>query len=174
MGNLRGKSCKWFLGEVFNPNKKRYQKRNSLLAFGIEYMGSPNSSVSKESTCNAGDTGDSGLIPESGRSPGGEKWQPIPVFFSEKSHRQSSLASYSPKGLKESDRTKWLSTHTAHMMLRSPILGSPRESPRKSWCTEKIWALMILSHLWSNSGNTLPPDFFCTGCYCYYNESLAV
>ena len=106
MGNLRGKSCKWFLGEVFNPNKKRCQKRNSLLAFGIEYMGSPNSSVSKESTCNAGDTGDSGLIPESGRSPGGEKWQPIPVFVSEKSHRQRSLASYSPKGLKESDRTK--------------------------------------------------------------------
>ena len=69
-------------------------------------MGSPKGSVSKESSCNAGDTGDSGLIPELGRSPGGEKWQPTPVFLSEKSHGQRSLASYSPKGLKEADRTK--------------------------------------------------------------------
>ena len=28
-------------------------------------------SAGKESTCNAGDTGDAGLIPESGRFPGG-------------------------------------------------------------------------------------------------------
>ena len=35
--------------------------------------------MSKESACNAGDTGDTwdvGLIPGSGRSPGGGKWQP--------------------------------------------------------------------------------------------------
>ena len=69
-------------------------------------MGFPNGSVSKESTCNAGDTGDSDLIPESGRFPWRKKGQPTPVFLSEKSHRQRSLASYSPKGLKESDRTK--------------------------------------------------------------------
>jgi len=28
------------------------------------------------------------------------KWQPTPVFFPGKSHRQKSLAGYSPKGLK--------------------------------------------------------------------------
>ena len=50
---------------------------------------------------NAEDTGDAGLILRSGRSPGG-KWQPTPVFFSEKSHGQRSLEGYSPKGRKES------------------------------------------------------------------------
>ena len=38
------------------------------------YMGFPDSSVSKESTCNAGD---SGLFPESGRSPGEGISQPL-------------------------------------------------------------------------------------------------
>ena len=33
----------------------------------------PGGSVGKESACNAGDTGDVGWIPGSGRSPGGEK-----------------------------------------------------------------------------------------------------
>ena len=33
-------------------------------------MGFPGGSMGKESTCNAADTGDTGLIPELGRSPG--------------------------------------------------------------------------------------------------------
>ena len=33
---------------------------------------------------NAGDARDMGLILVSGRSPGGGKWQPIPVFLTEK------------------------------------------------------------------------------------------
>ena len=33
-------------------------------------------SVGKESTCNAGDSGDAGLIPGSGRSPGGGHGNP--------------------------------------------------------------------------------------------------
>ena len=36
----------------------------------------PDGSADKQSACNAEDTGDSGLIPGSGRSPGGGKWQP--------------------------------------------------------------------------------------------------
>ena len=35
------------------------------------HMGFPGSTMGKESTCNAGDTGDKGLIPGLGRSPGG-------------------------------------------------------------------------------------------------------
>ena len=66
----------------------------------------------KESTCNVGDTGDEGLIPGSGRFPGDRKWQPTPVFSLEKSDGQMSLEGYSPKGRKESDTTKQLSTHT--------------------------------------------------------------
>ena len=43
-------------------------------------MGFPDSSVDKESTCNAGDTGS---IPGSGRSPGEGNGNPLPVFFLE-------------------------------------------------------------------------------------------
>ena len=74
----------------------------------------PNGSAGKESPCNAGDTGDVGWIPGSGRSPGGEKWQPTSVFLPEKSHGQRSLAGYNPKGHKELDMTEWLSTAPAH------------------------------------------------------------
>ena len=40
------------------------------------------------------------------------KWQPIPLWLPGKFHGQRSpLAGYSPGGCKESDVTKWLSTH---------------------------------------------------------------
>ena len=35
-------------------------------------MGFPRGPMGKESTCNAGDAGDEGLIPELGRPPGGD------------------------------------------------------------------------------------------------------
>ena len=40
-------------------------------------MGFPHDSAGKESACNAGDTGDIGLIPGSGRSPGGGHENPL-------------------------------------------------------------------------------------------------
>ena len=52
----------------------------------------------KESARNAGDTGETGLIPVSGRSPGGKKWQPTPAFLPGESHGQRRLAGYSPQG----------------------------------------------------------------------------
>ena len=42
--------------------------------------GFPSGSVGKESTCNAGDTGDAGLIPVLGRSPGGEHGNLLQYF----------------------------------------------------------------------------------------------
>ena len=39
--------------------------------------GFPGGSVGKESACNVGDAGDAGLIPESGRSPGGGHSNPL-------------------------------------------------------------------------------------------------
>ena len=36
----------------------------------------------------------------------GRQWQPTPVFLTEKSHRQRSLAGYCPQGHKELDRTE--------------------------------------------------------------------
>ena len=56
---------------------------------------SPTAPAGKESACNAGDTGDLGLIPGSGRSSRG--WQPTPIFY---------LAGYSPWGHKELDTTE--------------------------------------------------------------------
>ena len=53
-----------------------------------------------------GDAGDMGLIPGSGRSPGGKKWQPTPVFLPGESHGQRSLGSYSPCGCKDLDMTE--------------------------------------------------------------------
>ena len=46
---------------------------------------------SKESAYNAGDTGDTGSVPESETSPGGRAWQPPPVFLPGESHGQRSL-----------------------------------------------------------------------------------
>ena len=58
------------------------------------------------------ETRDAGSILGLGRSPGGRNGNPAPVFLSEKSHGQRSLAGYSPWGGKESDMTERLNTHT--------------------------------------------------------------
>ena len=63
--------------------------------------------------------GDAGLIPGWGRSLGGGKWQPTPVFLPGKFHEQRSLAGYSPWGLKELDRIELLSTeHTCTIRIK--------------------------------------------------------
>ena len=41
------------------------------------FLGFPGGSAGKESACKAGDTGDAGLIPGSGRSPGGGYGNPL-------------------------------------------------------------------------------------------------
>ena len=67
---------------------------------------------SKESTCNAGDAGDLGVIPWVVKIPWRRKWQPTSVFLPGKSHGERSQVDHSPWGHKESDTTEWLSTHT--------------------------------------------------------------
>ena len=62
--------------------------------------------VGKGSAYNAGDSGEVGLIPGSGRFPWRRKWKPTPVFLPEKSHGQRNLISYNPGDCKESDTTK--------------------------------------------------------------------
>ena len=54
--------------------------------------------MGKESTYNAGDTEDMGLIPGSGRSLGGGNSNPLTILLPGKSHVQRSLAGYSPWG----------------------------------------------------------------------------
>ena len=67
-------------------------------------MGDNRGSDGKKSACNAGDPG-------LGRSHWRRKWQPIPIFLPGEFHGQRSLASYSPWGHKQPDRTEQ-HTHT--------------------------------------------------------------
>ena len=52
-----------------------------VLSEGIRHVGLPPWLSSKESACNAGDTGDVSSIPGSGRSPREGKWQPLQYSF---------------------------------------------------------------------------------------------
>ena len=70
------------------------------------FLGFLGGSVSKESTCNAGDLGS---IPGLGRSPGGGHGNPLQYSCLQNSHGQRSQADYSPWGRKESVMTEWLS-----------------------------------------------------------------
>ena len=55
---------------------------------------------------NAGNVRDVGLIPGSGRSPGGGHGKPLQYSCLENPHGQGSLTGYSLSGHKESDRTE--------------------------------------------------------------------
>ena len=59
----------------------------------------------KISPANAGDASEAGLLPGSGRSPGGGDGNPTPAFLPGQFHGQRSLLGYSPRDGKESDTT---------------------------------------------------------------------
>ena len=62
--------------------------------------------VVKNPPGSAGDIGDLGLIPGSGRSPGSGHGNPLQYFCLENPHGQRSLEDYGPLGHKESDMIK--------------------------------------------------------------------
>ena len=64
----------------------------------------------KNLSVNAGDAREDGLIPGSGRSPGGGNY--TPVFLSGEFHGQGSLVGYSPWGRKKSDTSERVNTQT--------------------------------------------------------------
>ena len=68
-----------------------YLKQNNLT------LGFSDGSAGKESACNAGSTGDMGLIPEVRKILWRRSWQPVPVFLPGKAQGQRSLADFSPK-----------------------------------------------------------------------------
>ena len=70
----------------------------------------------KISPANAGDASEAGLLPGSGRSPGGGDGNPTPAFLPGQFHGQRSLLGYSPWGGRESDMTEQLSTHHAYSL----------------------------------------------------------
>ena len=63
----------------------------------------PDGSAGKESACSAGDTGDVGSIPVSGRSPGGGNGNLLQYSCLKKSCGQRNLVDFSTKVRKESD-----------------------------------------------------------------------
>ena len=94
---------------IFFRSRKEHSKPNS--EFLYPKVGLPRWLSGKQSTCNAEDVGDSGLIPGVGRSPEGGHGYPLTVFLSGESHGQRSLVGYSPRGHKESDMTE-VTKHT--------------------------------------------------------------
>ena len=58
-------------------------------------MGFSGRAVIKNLPANAGDKGNVGSIPGSGRASGEMSWQPTPVFFPGKFHGQKCLEGYS-------------------------------------------------------------------------------
>ena len=83
--------------------------RSSHLPLPPGSLGFPGGSDGKESACNAGDLGS---IPGLGRSLEEGNGNPLKYSCLENPHGQRSLAGYNPWGLKESDVTERLSTHT--------------------------------------------------------------
>ena len=73
---------------------------NSDVVFSLLYYtyiwGLPGGAVVKNQPGNAGDTGDTGSIPGSGRSPGGGNGNPLWWSCLENSMDRSSLVGYSP------------------------------------------------------------------------------
>ena len=64
--------------------------------------------------CLPANAGEAASSPWSESSPGGGNDYPLQYSFCGKSHGRRSLAGYSPRSHKQSDRTEWLSTHIFH------------------------------------------------------------
>ena len=82
-----------------------FHSQNLLFIYDI-IKGFSGGSVIKNLLANAGYAADPGLIPGSGRFPGGGNSNPLQYFCLEKFHAKRSLAGCSPWGHKELDRTE--------------------------------------------------------------------
>ena len=68
--------------------------------------GFPGGTGGKEPTCQCRRRKRCGFDPWVGKIPWKKAWLPTPVFLPRESHGQRSLMGYSPKGLKELDKTE--------------------------------------------------------------------
>ena len=76
----------------------------------------------KNPPVNEGNTRDVGLTPGLGRSSLGGNGNPTPIFLPGESHRQRSLASYSPQCHKESETTEHTHRHTKERLVEQILL----------------------------------------------------
>ena len=90
--------------------------------------GFPGGSVVKNLPANAGDPGDMGSIPGSGRSPGEENGNLLQYFLPENFHEQRSLAGCGLWGHKELNMTERLRVHTQRVR-KSPTAPLSRKGP---------------------------------------------
>ena len=113
-------------------------------------LGVPGCWVGKESTCNAGDSGDVGSIPGSGRSPVGGYSNPLQYSCLE-NPMERSLVGYSPWGHKELDMTE--ATDHASMPFRPEkvtlingiLKGKWMDAVYCTWCcdTVDVWVYSL-------------------------------
>ena len=75
------------------------------------YLGFPDGSAVKEAACDAEDAGKEGLIPGSGRSPGGGNGNLLQYFCLENPMDRGAWRATVNGGAKESDTTERLSRH---------------------------------------------------------------
>ena len=99
----------------------------------------PDGSDSKESACNAGDPG---LIPGSGRSPGGGHGYSVQYCSLDNHHGQSSLADYSPRGYTESATTERSTLSFSFLMSLPPW---PHPHPSRSAQSAKLGSLCYIA-----------------------------
>ena len=107
-----------------SENRMKNDRIASSWVTGCTAKGSPGAQLSKSPPADAGDVRGVGLIPGPGRCPGGGKWLCIPVFLPGTSHRQRSLAGYSPCGRKELDMTEKLSSSSCRARLHTHLEGA--------------------------------------------------
>ena len=129
-------------------SKASSRRQNELSGHLLPLQGFPGGSVSKKSTCNAGDhlgCKRSGFDPWVWKVPWRRKWQPPPVSLPGESHGQRSLADYSPWVTKSQTRLKQLSMH-------APLLLHIFTS----WYIEKMETFIWYTQVnWTNSGASI-------------------
>ena len=103
----------------------------------------------KNPLVNEGDARDVGLIPGLGRSPLVGNGNPTPTFLPGESHRQRSLASYSPQGRRELDTTEHTHTHThTHTRKRKVSGADPLMDPLMANSMHIMALLIFKKHIW--------------------------
>ena len=93
--------------------KVRTNTQTNGLSYSKDKMGFSDGSAGEESTCKAGNPGDTSLIPGSGRFPWRRKRQPLPVFLPGKSPWREEPGRLQSMGLQSQTR---LSMHAQAQM----------------------------------------------------------
>ena len=92
-----------------HPQPGFWQVTSHLWKEKVEKANFPNGSVGQQSACNAGDRGNMGSIPGSGRSPGGGNGNPLQFSFLKNPMGQRAWQA-TPSGVAK--KLIWLSMHT--------------------------------------------------------------